>query len=57
MHGIGRWMLWIGLISLVVGVVSRMTYIPLYGITAQSFLELAQACFLGTIATALLARP
>jgi len=57
MHAIGRGMLWVGLISLGVGMISRVTYMPLYGITAKSFLGLAQACFLSTIATALLARP
>ena len=44
----------VGLISLVVGVYSRLTVEPMLGIEAQAFLQFTQACFLFTIAATML---
>ena len=56
MRGTGRVALWLGVGSLLVGIFSRLTYQPIYGLYARSFLGFAQACFLFSIATSVLAR-
>ncbi len=40
-----------GLISLVIGIISRMILQPVMGIEAHAFIEFTQACFLFAIAT------
>ena len=44
----------VGLISLVIGVYSRLTVVPIMNIEAQAFLQFTQACFLLTIAVTML---
>ena len=44
----------VGLISLVIGIYSRLTVVPIMDIEAQAFLQFTQACFLFTIAATML---
>ncbi len=53
MKAIGTAALWVGILSLVVGGVSRILLMPLRGIEAHAFLGLAQACLLVSIAISL----
>ena len=53
MRQVGQAVLWVGVISLVIGVFSRLTVTPVMGIKAHAFLEFTQACFLFTIAALL----
>ena len=57
MQQVGKAALVVGLVSLVVGVISRLTMTPILGIEAQAFLQFTQACFLLTIATSLSSSP
>ena len=50
MRQAGKIAIWLGLASLVVGIYSRFTWVPIRGIEAQAFLQFTQACFLFSIA-------
>jgi len=46
----GQVALAVGLVSLALGIVSRMTITPIAGVEAHAFLDFTQACFLFGIA-------
>lgn len=53
MRQAGQIALWVGLASVAVGIISRLTWTPVIGLEAHAFLDFSQACFLFTIATSL----
>lgn len=53
MRQAGQVAVWVGLASVVVGIVSRLIYTPVIGIEAHAFLDFAQTCFLFAIAVSL----
>ncbi|HEX9780864.1 MAG TPA: hypothetical protein VGB20_06600 [bacterium] len=50
MRGAGQFAVIIGLVSMLVGIYSRWTVIPIRGIEAHAFLQFSQTCFLFAIA-------
>lgn len=50
MQQAGKLVLWVGVASLVIGIYSRWTRLPIRDIEAQAFLQFTQACFLFSIA-------
>jgi hypothetical protein len=50
MRGAAQAALVVGVISVIVGIISRVTYEPIQGIEAHAFLQFSQTCFLFAIA-------
>ena len=51
MKKLGQLSLIVGFVTLVVGIYSRLTVMPIRGIEAHAFLDFTQACFLLAIAS------
>ena len=53
MHQLGKAALVIGVVSVVVAIVSRLTYTPVLGVKASGIIEFAKVCFVLSIAASL----
>ena len=53
MQSLGKAALLIGVASLVIGVVSRLTYTPIMGVQSFAMVEFAKVCFVLSVAVSL----
>ena len=53
MGGLGKIGLWLGVASLVIALVSRLTYTPVLGVESEAITKFAATCFLLSIAASL----
>ena len=53
MQQLGNAALWVGVVSLVLGVGSRLTATPIVGVESYAIVEFAKVCFLLSVAASL----